>query len=212
MLGSVSLKQMLLVALGLCLTLECAQAGEISKIGSLRQTSQGRTSCLILGLDGAVFSREWRDALWATFFTAASQRLTQSVERSSIVKRARGRSRRATGSTKRRSPNGGSGPRSPTSAHVRRIHIRRCCRRRTRRSPPAFRRHTLLPLYDCLYALQATIPHLTRSSLHRCLKRHGMSRLPEVDGDRPKRSRFKAYPLGYFHIDLAEVHTAEGRL
>jgi len=36
--------------------------------------------------------------------------------------------------------------------------------------------------------------------------------LPEVDGDKPKRSRFKAYPLGYFHIDLAEVHTAEGRL
>jgi len=28
----------------------------------------------------------------------------------------------------------------------------------------AFRRHTLLPLDDCLYALQATIPHLTRSS------------------------------------------------
>lgn len=76
----------------------------------------------------------------------------------------------------------------------------------------AFRRHTLLPLDDCLYALQATIPHLTRSSLHRCLQRHGISRLPEVDGDKPKRSRFKAYPLGYFHIDLAEVHTAEGRL
>jgi transposase-like protein len=76
----------------------------------------------------------------------------------------------------------------------------------------AFRRHTLLPLDDCLYALQATIPHLTRSSLHRCLQRHGISRLPEVDGDKPKRSRFKAYPLGDFHIDLAEVHTAEGRL
>jgi len=30
----------------------------------------------------------------------------------------------------------------------------------------AFRRHTLLPLDDCLYALQATIPHLTRSSIH----------------------------------------------
>src|SRR3954470_767915 len=29
-------------------------------------------------------------------------------------------------------------------------------------------RHTLLPLDDCLYALQPTIPHLTRSSLHRC--------------------------------------------
>ena len=35
----------------------------------------------------------------------------------------------------------------------------------------AFRRHTLLPLDDCLYALQPTIPHLTRSSLHRCLQR-----------------------------------------
>ena len=41
----------------------------------------------------------------------------------------------------------------------------------------AFRRHTLLPLDDCLYALQPTIPHLSRSSLHRCLKRHGISRI-----------------------------------
>lgn len=28
-----------------------------------------------------------------------------------------------------------------------------------------FRKHTLLPLDDCLYVLQATIPHLTRSAL-----------------------------------------------
>ena len=35
------------------------------------------------------------------------------------------------------------------------------------------RKPTLLPLNDCLYALQATIPHLTRSSMHRCLQRHG---------------------------------------
>jgi len=27
----------------------------------------------------------------------------------------------------------------------------------------AFRRHTLLPLDDCLYALQPTIPQLSRS-------------------------------------------------
>jgi transposase InsO family protein len=76
----------------------------------------------------------------------------------------------------------------------------------------AFRRHTLLPLDDCLYALQATIPQLTRSSLHRCLQRHGISRLPEVDGDKPARKKFKAYPIGYFHIDLAEVRTEEGKL
>jgi hypothetical protein len=76
----------------------------------------------------------------------------------------------------------------------------------------AFRRQALLPLDDCLYALQPTIPHLTRSSLHRCLQRHGISRLPDVDGDKPAKSRFKSYPLGYFHIDIAEVQTAEGKL
>jgi transposase InsO family protein len=76
----------------------------------------------------------------------------------------------------------------------------------------AFRRHTLLPLDDCLYALQTTIPHLTRSSLHRCLQRHGISRLPEVEGDKPARKKFKAYPIGFFHIDIAEVQTAEGKL
>ena len=63
----------------------------------------------------------------------------------------------------------------------------------------AFRRHTLLPLDDCLYALQPTIPSFTRSSLHRCLQRHGLGRLPEVEveveGDKPQRKRFKAYPL-----------------
>lgn len=76
----------------------------------------------------------------------------------------------------------------------------------------AFRRHTLLPLDDCLYALQPTMPHLTRSSLHRCLQRHGISRLPEVQGDKPDRHKFKVYPIGYFHIDIAEVRTEEGRL
>src|SRR6478672_975151 len=76
----------------------------------------------------------------------------------------------------------------------------------------AFRRHTLLPLDDCLYALQATIPHLTRSSLHRCLQRHGISRLPDVEGDKPAKKKFKAYPIGFFHIDIAEVRTEEGKL
>src|SRR5215213_3039883 len=50
----------------------------------------------------------------------------------------------------------------------------------------AFQRHTLLPLDDCLDALQPTIPHLTRSSLNRCLQRHGIARLPDTDGDKPK--------------------------
>jgi transposase InsO family protein len=76
----------------------------------------------------------------------------------------------------------------------------------------AFRRHTLLPLDDCLYALQPTIPHLTRSALHRCLQRHGISRLPEIGGDKPAKKPFANYPIGYFHVDIAEVQTGEGKL
>ena len=76
----------------------------------------------------------------------------------------------------------------------------------------AFRKYTLLPLDDCLYALQPSIPHLTRSSLHRCLQRHGISRLPEVEGDKAKKQKFATYPIGYFHIDIAEVQTEDGKL
>jgi hypothetical protein len=74
-----------------------------------------------------------------------------------------------------------------------------------------FRRHTLLPLDDCRYALRATMPQPRRSSLHRRLE-HGISRLPEVEGSRPGRKKFARYPIGHFHVDLAAVRTAEGKL
>jgi transposase InsO family protein len=76
----------------------------------------------------------------------------------------------------------------------------------------AFRKMTLLPLDDCLYALQPTIPHLTRSALHRCYQRHGISRLPDLDGEIRTKKKFKIYPIGFFHIDIAEVRTTEGKL
>jgi transposase InsO family protein len=76
----------------------------------------------------------------------------------------------------------------------------------------AFRRHTLLPLDDCLYALQTSIPHLTRSSLHRLFQRHDISRLPQVDGEKTPKKAFKSYPIGFFHLDIAEVRTEEGKL
>jgi hypothetical protein len=75
----------------------------------------------------------------------------------------------------------------------------------------AFRRHTLLPLDDCLYTLHAILPHLTRSALHRCLKRQGINRLPKVEGDKPAKQKFKQYAIGYFHIDSAEVRTEDQR-
>jgi hypothetical protein len=59
---------------------------------------------------------------------------------------------------------------------------------------------------------QPTIPRLTRSSLHRCL---WAPRHRPIAGDRRQRAakkKFKAYPIGYFHIDIAEVQTAEGKL
>jgi transposase InsO family protein len=39
-----------------------------------------------------------------------------------------------------------------------------------------------------------------------------ISRLPDVDGDKPRRAKLKRYPIGFFHIDIAEVQTAEGKL
>jgi hypothetical protein len=76
----------------------------------------------------------------------------------------------------------------------------------------AFHRHPLPPLDDYLYALQATSPQLTRSALHRCLKRHGINHLPETEGDKPAKKKSKPYPIGYFHLDLTEVRTEEGQL
>ena len=76
----------------------------------------------------------------------------------------------------------------------------------------AFRRHTPLPPDDCLHAPQPSVPHLTRSALHRCLQRHAISRLPDVEGDKPKRQKFKRHTIGFFHIDIVEVQTVEGKL
>lgn len=39
--------------------------------------------------------------------------------------------------------------------------------------------------------------------MHRCLQRHGISRLPKADREKPKK--FKVYEIGYFHIDIAEL-------
>jgi transposase InsO family protein len=73
----------------------------------------------------------------------------------------------------------------------------------------AFRVQTRLPLDDVFLALRSSIPRLTRSTLHRCLQRQGVSRLPRPD--RPRRSQFKQYEIGYFHVDIAEVRTARAK-
>ena len=61
-----------------------------------------------------------------------------------------------------------------------------------------------LTLDDVYIALKDVIPHLTRSSLHRCLQRHGIPRLPKDDREKPKK--FKD-----FHIDIAELRYEGGK-
>ncbi|RZJ93241.1 MAG: transposase, partial [Hymenobacter sp.] len=76
-----------------------------------------------------------------------------------------------------------------------------------------FRQHTQLPLGDCLSALQDTIPHLSRSALYRLFKRQVISQLPvTVAPDQLAKKKFKAYPMGYFHVDFTELRLADGKL
>src|SRR5687768_14878958 len=75
-----------------------------------------------------------------------------------------------------------------------------------------FRRRTLLPLDDVLGCLREAIPTLTRSALHRCLVRHGISRLPHDPEKASKRGRFAETAIGYVHVDVCELRLAEGKL
>ncbi len=74
----------------------------------------------------------------------------------------------------------------------------------------AFLRHSLLPLDDCLYALQPSIPHshlpIVKSPSYGLKTNHFRP------VGKPKRQKFKRYPFGFFHIDFAEVQTKEGKL
>src|SRR6516164_5518721 len=102
-----------------------------------------RHRCLVPDFDGASSSHDSKEALWDKFYTAAPPRRRQSVEqwkqRETVADLPTG-PKRATSTL--------------LSIEEEAIIV-------------AFRRHTLLSLDDCLYALQPTIPHLTRSSLHR---------------------------------------------
>ena len=135
---------------------------------------------MIPDFDGALLSPAWRDALWDRFCTAAPQRQRQSVrcpagdctaiaERGAIqhsqaslraLAKRYGINQKTVAKWKKRTtvtdlPMGPTEPNSTVlSVEDEAVIV-------------ALRRHTLLPLDDCLYALQPTIPHLSRSSLHR---------------------------------------------
>jgi hypothetical protein len=62
---------------------------------------------------------------------------------------------------------------------------------------------------DCM---RDAIWELTGTALHLCLQCHGISRLPDVEGDQKPKAKFKAYAIGFLHIDIPELQTAEGKL
>ena len=73
-----------------------------------------------------------------------------------------------------------------------------------------FWKETLLSLDDCLYALPEAIPHLSRSSWHRCFQDHGISRLPPDEAETGrKKALSNTYVLGYLHLGFAQVQTEE---
>lgn len=67
-----------------------------------------------------------------------------------------------------------------------------------------------MSLYDLMEQLLETAPKLSRSALHRCLQRHGISR--QLATHLPRRhGKFEETTLGFVHIDSAEMKISSGR-
>jgi transposase-like protein len=69
----------------------------------------------------------------------------------------------------------------------------------------ALRKTLLLPLDDLLAVVREFLnPHVSRSGLDRCLRRHGAGNLRALKPKeaRPEHGTFKAYEPGYLHIDV----------
>ena len=67
-----------------------------------------------------------------------------------------------------------------------------------------FRRVTRFSLDDCYITLKDNIQALSRSNLHRCLQRNGLSRLPKEEKVK-KKKKFKDYDIGFVHIDITTI-------
>ena len=72
-----------------------------------------------------------------------------------------------------------------------------------------FRKSTGLSLDDCFMALKGSIPSLTRSNLHRCLQKNGLSKPKKTNP--PEKKTFKSYSIGYVHVDISEIHLGKDK-
>ncbi|MCF4117468.1 IS481 family transposase, partial [Rhodovulum sulfidophilum] len=69
----------------------------------------------------------------------------------------------------------------------------------------ALRKALLLSLDDLLAVVREFLtPHVSRSGLDRCLRRHGLGNLRALKpkGPKPAHGSFKADEPGYLHIDI----------
>jgi transposase-like protein len=67
-----------------------------------------------------------------------------------------------------------------------------------------------LPLDDVVEVMRRCIrPTLSRSAIHRCLQRHGISRRPKPD--KPKVGLFEQATVGFIHVDLKHLPALERR-
>ena len=89
----------------------------------------------------------------------------------------------AMASTRRPSPNGSSAPPSPICQPDPKSPDPRSSRSGTRPSSLPSASTRCCPSTTASMLCRRAIPHLTRSSLHRCLQRHGIWRLPEIEGE-----------------------------
>jgi transposase-like protein len=67
-----------------------------------------------------------------------------------------------------------------------------------------------LPLDDIVEVMRRCVnDKLSRSAIHRCLKRHGLSRRPKPD--KPSVGVFEQAPVGFIHMDLKHLPALERR-
>ena len=74
----------------------------------------------------------------------------------------------------------------------------------------ALRKQGHLSLDDLMGQLLETAPKLSRSALHRCLQRHGISRQPAMHLPR-RHGKFEETTLGFVHIDSAKMKISSGK-